>query len=78
MQNAKRFCKSKKDAASIWKGQQFISEVVGSAASLRAEGAGRIYAPHKNLCKEENVAKAIGVLANTTILNPNKVKHRNA
>ncbi len=54
-----------RDSQFIWKGQQFISEVIaGSAASLRAEGVGRIYAPHKNLCKEENVAKAINVLAN--------------
>ncbi len=53
-----------RDSQFIWKGQQFISEVIaGSAASLKAEGAGRIYAPHRNLCKEENVAKAIGVLA---------------
>ena len=70
------FAKSKKkDAASIWKGQQFISEVVaGSAASLRAEGAGRIYAPHKNLCKEENVAKAIGVLAKHHNIKPKQSK----
>ena len=48
----------------IWKAQQFISEtIVGSAASLKAEGAGRIYAPHKKLCEEQNVVKAINILA---------------
>ena len=55
----------KRDSQFTWKCQQFLSETIaGSAASLKAEGAGRIYAPHKTLCKEENVSKAIGVLAN--------------
>lgn len=54
----------KRDSQFIWKGQQFLSETIaGSAASLKAEGAGRIYSPHKMLCKEENVSKAISVLA---------------